>query len=119
MKISCHTPIFRRSSIYGVDAIKGLGGMESPPDQSRFKMLVAARARHNRFRGDRLADRPGWRNGKRGRLKIAWLRPCRFESCSGHHPSFTRHFMRSIDLIKHTCPDVVGRQQVFECVTVE
>ncbi len=61
--------------------------------------------------------------GKRGRLKIAWLRPCRFESCSGHHPhsrmALAVWLARSVQLIQYACPDVIGREQILERVPIE
>jgi hypothetical protein len=59
--------------------------------------------------------------GKRGRLKIAWLRPCRFESCPGHHPDswFALERDQSVQLIPHSRSNVVGREQILECIAIE
>ncbi len=64
---------------------------------------------------------PGGEMGKRGRLKIAWLRPCRFESCSGHHPEswIALERTQSVQLIQHSRSNVIGREQVLERIAIE
>jgi hypothetical protein len=59
--------------------------------------------------------------GKRGRLKIAWLRPCRFESCPGHHPDSWLALERdqSVQLVQYAFTNVVGCEQILECIAIE
>ena len=49
-----------------------------------------------------------------GDLKSPGLRPCRFESCSGHQARLAR-----LGAFEKSLPHVVGRQQVLERVAVE
>ncbi len=73
--------------------------------------------------------------GRRGRLKIAWLRPCRFESCPGHQlPSLSKYegipsrveklknligFGAEVRLLSHPSSNVVVGEKFFEDVAFE